>query len=99
MLFSRDKKKCFAAGCGEQIPRQLLMCRPHWLMVPVAIRNEVIETLAAWQEGASPKAYIAAIKRAAEAVAREEATQTNDDSPDKTAEVAATGVRARTRRG
>ena len=32
---------CHAAGCNVPVPPQLLMCDPHWFMVPAKLRREV----------------------------------------------------------
>jgi hypothetical protein len=68
-----SSKPCFAAGCRERISRRLLMCKRHWAMVGHATRVEVYAALDVWQSGGSPKAYIAAIKKAASEVAAKEA--------------------------
>ena len=30
---------CHAAGCTQAVPRERLMCKRHWFMVPAAIRS------------------------------------------------------------
>lgn len=32
---------CYADGCDEVIPRNMLMCRPHWRRVPAHLRQAV----------------------------------------------------------
>lgn len=32
---------CHAAGCTTPVPPTLLMCRPHWYMVPAPLRRQV----------------------------------------------------------
>jgi hypothetical protein len=68
-------KKCFAEGCETRISRRLLMCKPHWSLVPKQLQIKVCSTLAAWQVGDSPVAYINAIKRARIAVAEAHGNQ------------------------
>jgi hypothetical protein len=68
MLFCRTKA-CFAQDCAARIPARILMCAPHWAMVPRALQIKVNDTLAVWQSGGSPKPYLEAIKRARYAVA------------------------------
>ena len=34
---------CYADGCDEVIPRNMLMCRPHWRRVPARLRADVLE--------------------------------------------------------
>lgn len=41
--------KCPASGCPARVADHMLMCRPHWYMVPSAVRLSVWET---WQDGA-----------------------------------------------
>lgn len=41
--------ECPAAGCADEIPYEMLMCRSHWYMVPQAVRTAVWN---AWQDGA-----------------------------------------------
>jgi len=69
----RESKTCFAEGCGARISRRLLMCKPHWSLVPKPLQIEVCSTLAAWQAGDSPAKYLSAIKRARIAVVEAQA--------------------------
>lgn len=63
-------KRCFAEGCTERIPTNLLMCRDHWNKVPQRLQQDVYGALDAWlKRRESPKAYIDAIKAARAAVA------------------------------
>ena len=39
---------CPARGCPQRVPVHMLMCRPHWFMVPRAERQAV---WAAWEGG------------------------------------------------
>jgi hypothetical protein len=40
--------ECPADGCDRAIPYTMLMCRPHWYMVPAPLRAAVWN---AWQDG------------------------------------------------
>lgn len=64
--------ECAARGCGEQVPRRLLMCRTHWRQVPADVRASVWLAYRRGQEdnGAPSRAYINAATEAIEAVAR-----------------------------
>lgn len=33
--------QCPISGCTQALPDELLMCRPHWFMVPNALRKAV----------------------------------------------------------
>ena len=33
--------RCHFPGCKEPTPRKRLYCKPHWFMVPAAIRDRV----------------------------------------------------------
>lgn len=35
--------KCFATKCTKNCSDKFLMCRPHWFMVPQAIRTRVMD--------------------------------------------------------
>ena len=39
---------CQITGCTREVPPRHLMCREHWFEVPVELRNQVEESLAAW---------------------------------------------------
>jgi hypothetical protein len=41
--------KCPATGCPQRVADHMLMCRPHWYMVPRELREPVWD---AWQSGA-----------------------------------------------
>lgn len=63
--------ECAARGCGEQVPRRLLMCRTHWRQVPADVRASVWLAYRRGQEDNGPsRAYINAATEAIEAVAR-----------------------------
>jgi hypothetical protein len=60
---------CPAKGCTRTVNPAMLMCRPHWYMVPKPLRNAV---WSAWADGdgAGTPAHSAAILAAIEAVNR-----------------------------
>ncbi len=63
---------CHAAGCTARVPPRMLMCRPHWAMVPVELQQAVQAAYRPGQERLNPRpslAYIAAHKAAVNAVA------------------------------
>jgi len=33
--------RCHANGCEVEVPPKILMCRRHWFMVPIALREAV----------------------------------------------------------
>jgi hypothetical protein len=61
--------KCPAAGCPQAVSLSMLMCRPHWYMVPAPLRAAVWN---AWADGlgAGTPAHWAAITAAITAVNR-----------------------------
>lgn len=66
---------CRAAGCATRVPPRMLMCRPHWAMVPPALKRAVLAAYRPGQERLDPRPspeYIAAHKAAVNAVARAE---------------------------
>lgn len=65
---SFDTWECAAVGCEKQIDTRLLMCKPHWYMVPAADRKVIMAT---WITGPMTE-YQAAKRRAIEAVAARE---------------------------
>lgn len=89
-LGRRNTKKCFVNGCEERIPARWLMCTAHWDMVPTEAQFEVYSTLRTWQQGGDPHAYIAAIKRAAAAVADKVARRDERKAPSETEETHST---------
>ncbi len=66
--------ECPAEGCTRAVSVSMLMCRPHWYMVPKPLRNAV---LAAWADGGGQgsTAHRAAILLAIEAVNRRQDKQ------------------------
>ncbi len=52
--------KCPHPDCSEMMPHHILACKPHWFMLPRAIRDEVNVT---WQSGDSTT-YMAARQKA-----------------------------------
>ena len=59
--------KCPADGCTQRVAVHMLMCRPHWYMVPKPLRGAV---WAAWAGGlgAGSPEHTAAITAAVDAV-------------------------------
>ena len=33
--------RCHATACSTPVPREMLMCRRHWFMVPRGVRDDV----------------------------------------------------------
>jgi hypothetical protein len=58
------KHRCPVNGCEAQLPREILMCAPHWRMVPRDLQNAVN---AAWR-ASSAEAYLKARAAAVSAV-------------------------------
>ena len=60
---------CPAQGCTRGVSPSMLLCRPHWYMVPKPLRDAV---WAAWADGtgAGSPAHRAAISAAIDAVNR-----------------------------
>jgi hypothetical protein len=66
------QRKCAALTCQTLVPPRLLMCRRHWSLVPVLIRNRVWAHYQKGQEQGrtAPSAeYFAAVRDAIRAVA------------------------------
>lgn len=40
-FFANTRHPCPCTGCAVDLPRHLLMCRPHWRRVPRALAAEV----------------------------------------------------------
>ncbi len=61
---------CHAVGCGKRVPPRLLMCAPHWRMVPKPIQREVWNAYVVGQEitKTPTPAYLDVMDRAIEAV-------------------------------
>ncbi|MDT7040841.1 hypothetical protein [Candidatus Nitronereus thalassa] len=50
MRLEADVHVCHAKGCGTPIPSRLLMCRPHWALVPPPLKRRVLEAFTPGQE-------------------------------------------------
>lgn len=63
---------CHAYGCTTPVPPKMLMCPPHWRMVPQALKNAVWRYYRPGQEidKKPSRQYLAAASAAIEAVAR-----------------------------
>ena len=67
---------CHVPSCHVSVPRQMLMCKHHWYMVPKALRDRVWATYENGQEAglATPsEAWHEAANEAIEAVLEKEA--------------------------
>ena len=66
---------CHAIGCQKPVPPSMLMCKPHWFMVPADLRSDVWRTYVPGQEitKTPTRAYCAAARAAEIAVAKKEA--------------------------
>lgn len=65
---------CHASGCQRVVPERLLMCGPHWRMVPRVLQARVWDAYRPGQERTkdpSPE-YLEAAQAAIEAVAERE---------------------------
>lgn len=69
---------CHAIECEVPVPPAMLMCKPHWFRVPLALRNRV------WKEynNGITKAYCAAAKAAVTAVAEKEGRTVTGREPE-----------------
>lgn len=65
---------CHATACPRPVPREMLMCRPHWFMVPVPLRRQVWLTYRPGQcDDMNPsRRYAEAARAAVVAVAQNE---------------------------
>jgi hypothetical protein len=68
----QPKHLCHAIGCARAVPPKMLMCLPHWRMVPRELQQEVWRTYRPGQEiDKRPSVeYIAVQRRAVAAVTR-----------------------------
>lgn len=69
--------RCAAIGCDKLVPARMLMCRPHWFMVPGAIRSRIWNSYMPGQESDSSRiiySWRTAVREALEAVRDKEAT-------------------------
>jgi hypothetical protein len=65
---------CHAKGCAERVSPKLLMCRPHWFMVPRELQREVWAHYVPGQEVRKDPTpdYLTVMQRAIDAVAAAE---------------------------
>lgn len=64
-----DVHKCAAEGCDFQTPRHLLMCNPHWKLVPAPLQRQVWAKFRNLRQGIEAvKAYRLAVDLAVKAV-------------------------------
>ena len=69
---------CHARGCSTPVPPKMLMCLPHWRMVPTELQREVYRTYQPGQEHGRftpTEAWHRAADAAIQAVADKEAPQ------------------------
>lgn len=67
---------CHARGCDVAVPPEMLMCRPHWRMVPTAMKRAVWDAYVPGQCDLDPmpsEAWHAAAQDAIDFVAVREA--------------------------
>jgi hypothetical protein len=65
---------CHALNCDKRVPPRLLMCLPHWRMVPHKLKKAVLATYRPGQEidKRPTREYLDAATAAIEAVAQKE---------------------------
>lgn len=65
---------CHAEGCDKAVPPRLLMCRPHWQMVPYGLQLDVWANYEPGQERRKDPTddYLDAAQAAIDAVAMKE---------------------------
>lgn len=68
---------CHARGCKKPVPPAMLMCRPHWFMVPPELRKKVWKHYRPGQEiDKQPTAkYLKVTRKAIKAVYEKEKTK------------------------
>lgn len=69
---------CHAMDCDKDVPRRMLMCKPHWFMLPKPMRDAIWATYQPGQELGlvRPSAeYIANVRTAVGIVAEKEGKQ------------------------
>ncbi|NKB37847.1 MAG: hypothetical protein GKR93_11875 [Gammaproteobacteria bacterium] len=65
-------KTCRISKCKTKHPDNVLMCRPHWYKVPVAIRRRVRDACKKMNRGGDRAAYYQAAADAVQAVEEKE---------------------------
>lgn len=74
-MTGREPHLCHAEGCATRCPRRMLMCPPHWRMVPLGRQRAVLRTYRSGQERRwvmPSRAWLDAAHRAINSVARAE---------------------------
>lgn len=68
---------CHAEGCNVEVPPRMLMCLPHWRMVPRPLQDAVWATYIPGQEITKKPSilYMVAQRAAVAAVAEKEAAK------------------------
>lgn len=68
--------RCAAPGCKKQVPLKMLMCKPHWFMLPKPLRDTIWAEYTPGQEndmsGLSNSNYMNAVKEAMKYIADKE---------------------------
>lgn len=59
--------ECPATGCTRRVGIHMLMCRPHWFMVPKPLRDDVRDAYAGGM-GAGSVEHVNAVRAAISAV-------------------------------
>ena len=80
------KHTCHARGCGKNVPPRLLMCLPHWRMVPRDLQRAIWRVYVPGQErnhNLVTSEYMAVQKRAVDAVAALEAPPSTSSESEK----------------
>lgn len=82
MTTRAEAHTCHAEGCEKRVPPRLLMCGPHWRMVPYGLKLAVWASYEKGQEkldGSAPlpsEEYLEAAREAIESVAEKEGHRT-----------------------
>lgn len=65
---------CHARGCDTPVPPRIFMCKPHWFMVPKALRDAIWAAYVPGQERRKDPTdqYLTAARNAIEAVRSKE---------------------------
>ena len=65
---------CHAKDCDEEVPPRMLMCYPHWRMVPKKLQAAVWDAYVPGQEirKTPSRSYVKAAQEAIDAVAEKE---------------------------
>lgn len=64
---TRRLRECTAPGCTAVIHAALFLCQRHWALVPIAVRDRVLDTWDRYYRGCASAAEVDAAERAARA--------------------------------